>query len=74
MSDPTLTFLFVSDLKLSKCKYAYSFKLFILVCWGRSYLSVALSTAVQLVFVSDVVWRPGLSIFGQLIVSLSPRF
>ena len=55
-------------------------KLFLLVGWDRSFFSVAWPTGVQLVFFrllaifSDVVWRQGLSIVGQLNVSVNPRF
>ena len=63
-------------------------KLLNLVGLDRSFLSVAWPIGVQLVFFfffyfyfffflqifSDVVWRSGLSIAGQLIVSVSPRF
>ena len=56
------------------------FKLFTLFGLGRSLLSVACSTGVQTaVFrlqqvLSNVVWRPGLSITEQLIVSVSSLF
>ena len=54
-------------------------KLFILVGWGRSFLSVAWPTEVQLVFFlllrsKKVIVRPGMSIVGQLTQSVSPRF
>ena len=57
-------------------------KLFLLVGWDRCFLSVAWPTLVQLLIVfflllqifSDVVWRPGISIAGQLILSVNPRF
>ena len=49
-------------------------KLFSLVGFGRSFLSVACPTVVQLVFLLkfyNVVWRPGISIAGQPIVSVT---
>ena len=51
-------------------------KVFILVGWGRSFLSVAWPTGVQLVFFfcSGVIRRPGISIVGQLTQSVSPGF
>ena len=53
-------------------------KLFILAGLGQSFLPVAWSYGVQLVFFfcssfSDVVWHPGMSIARQLIVSVNPR-
>ena len=54
-------------------------KLFILVGWGRSFLSVAWPTGVQLVFffcsgVSRLFGAQGSPIVGQLTKSVSPGF
>ena len=54
-------------------------KLFILVGWGRSFLSVAWPTGVQLVFFfcsgfHKVIRRPGISIVGQLTESVKSSF
>ena len=54
-------------------------KLFILVGWSRSFLSVAWPTGVQLVFFfcsgfQKVIRRPGISIVGQLTESVESSF
>ena len=54
-------------------------KRLILVGWGRSFLSVASATGVQLVFFFCSVFsvsygRPGIPIVGQLAESVRPRF
>ena len=54
-------------------------KLFILAGWGRSLLSVAWSTGVQLVFLlcsgfQNVIRHPGISIVGHLTESIESSF
>ena len=49
-------------------------KLFNLVGWGRSFLSVAWPNGVQLVFSFAPDRRPGIFIVGQLTESVEPSF
>ena len=48
-------------------------KLFTLVGWDRSFLSVAWPTLLLRIF-SKVFWCPGISVAGQLSEYVSPRF
>ena len=61
----------LSFLKMFLVSIGWGLSFFIVCCFARRR-----STCVFLLLqmFSDVVWRPGISIAGQLIVSVSPRF